>query len=60
MATLTELLKQENAADDDRRGVGAIPEVFREPGAAQKAYDRWLAAHQALTEAREADMEAGA
>ena len=59
MATLTELLKQENAADDARRAVGRVPEVLREPGAAQEAHDRWEDAHQALREALEADREAG-
>jgi hypothetical protein len=59
---LAELVQAENRADDERRAVGAIPEVLREPDAAREAYDQWMAAHQALAAAREAeaqDREAG-
>ena len=33
-------------ADDDRRAIGRIPEVLREPGAAAAAWKRWEAAHE--------------
>lgn len=59
MTRLAELLKAENNADDARRAVGGITEVLREPGAEDAAYAHWEAAHRALTEALEADMEAG-
>ena len=35
-------------ADDALRAVGAIPEVFRPPGAAAEAHARWEQAHAAL------------
>ncbi len=61
MTRLAELVQAENRADADRRAVGRIPDVLRQPGAAHRAHARWEAAHQALTEAREAetDREAG-
>ena len=49
--TLAELVKAEDAADAQRRAVGRIPEVLRQPGAARDAYARWEAAHQALSAA---------
>ncbi len=51
MSTLAELVKAEDAADAQRRAVGRIPEVLRQPGAAHDAYARWEAAHQALSAA---------
>ena len=51
MSTLAELVKAEDAADAQRRAVGRIPEVLRQPGAARDAYARWEAAHQALSAA---------
>ena len=56
MTRLAELLQAENRADDDRRAFGRVPEVLQQPGAAQEAYERWEAAHKALTEAREAEQ----
>jgi hypothetical protein len=55
-----ELVHAENSADADRRAVARVPDVLRQPGAAHEAHAHWEAAHQALTEAREAaDLEAG-
>ena len=51
VSTLAELVKAEDAADAQRRAVGRIPEVLRQPGAARDAYARWEAAHQALSAA---------
>ena len=61
MSTLAELVKAEGAADAQRRAVGRIPEVLRQPGAARDAYARWEAAHQALSVALggETELEAG-
>jgi hypothetical protein len=58
---LAELVRAENSADAERRAVGRIPEVLREPGATYEAYTRWEAAREALSAAREAetDREAG-
>ena len=58
---LADLLMAADRADDDRRAFGRVPEVLQQPGAAHEAYERWEAAHRALTEAREAetDREAG-
>jgi hypothetical protein len=58
---LADLLMAADRADDDRRAFGRVPEVLQQPGAAQEAYERWEAAHRALTEARKAetDREAG-
>jgi hypothetical protein len=59
-AQLAELRQAADRADDDRRAIGRIPEVLREPGAAAAAWARWETAHEALTAARrEAGMEAG-
>lgn len=46
--SLRELCEAEIEADDARRAIGAIPEVFRRPGAAREAYARWEQAHAAL------------
>jgi len=51
VSTLAELVKAEDTADAQRRAVGRIPEVLRQPGAAHDAYARWEAAHQALSAA---------
>ena len=61
MTRLAELVRAENSADSDRRAVARVPDVLRQPGAAHDAHARWEAAHQTLTEAREAetDREAG-
>jgi hypothetical protein len=61
VSRLAELVQAENRADDERRAVGAIPEVLRDPAAADEAYARWEAAHRALTAAcqAETDREAG-
>jgi len=58
---LAELRQAADQADDDRRAIGRIPEVLRDPGAATAAWERWEAAHEELTAAcREAaGMEAG-
>ena len=58
---LAELRRAADLADDDRRAIGRIPEVLREPGAAAAAWARWETAHEALTAAcREAaGLEAG-
>ena len=58
---LAELRQAADQADDDRRALGAIPEVLRDPGAAAAAWERWETAHEELTAAcREATgMEAG-
>ena len=60
MIRLAELVQAENRAHADRRAVGRVPDVLRQPGAAREAH-AWKAAHQALTEAREArtDREGG-
>jgi len=42
------LLEAEMDADDARHAVGAIPEIFRPPGAAAEAHARWEQAHAAL------------
>ena len=57
MATLAELVKAEDRADAERRAFGGVPEHHREPGAVRDAYTRWEAAHQALAEARAAEMD---
>ena len=57
--TLAELVKAENAADAERRAAAAVPEVLRDPGAVQDAWDRWEAAHRDLADAREQEWEAG-
>jgi hypothetical protein len=57
MIRLAELVQAENRADADRRAVGRVPDVLRQPGAAREAHARWEAAHQALTEAREAETD---
>jgi hypothetical protein len=57
MTRLAELVQAENRADADRRAVGRVPDVLRPPGAAHEAYERWEAAHRALTEAREAETD---
>jgi len=54
MIRLAELVQAENRADADRRAGGRVPDVFRQPGAAQEGHARWEAARQALTGAREA------
>jgi hypothetical protein len=61
MATLAELVKAEDAADAQRRAVARIPEHLKEPDTARSAWDRWEAAHEALTAALagESDLEAG-
>lgn len=58
---LAELRQAADQADNDRRALGAIPEVLRDPGAAAAAWQRWETAHEELTTAcREAaGMEAG-
>jgi hypothetical protein len=57
---LQQLLEAEMDADDARRAVGAIPEVFRLPGAATQAHARWEQAHADLQAARhEPEPEAG-
>ena len=58
---LARLRQAADQADDDRRALGRIPEVLREPGAAMTAWERWETAHEALTAAcREAaGLEAG-
>jgi len=56
MIRLAELVQAENRADADRRAVGRVPDVLRQPGAAHEAH-AWTAAHQALTEAREAGTD---
>ena len=54
------LLEAEMDADDARRAVGAVPEVFRPPGAAEQAHARWEQAHAELQAAlREPEPEAG-
>jgi hypothetical protein len=54
------LLEAEMNADDARRAVGAIPEIFRPPGAAAEAHARWDQAHAALqTALNEPEPEAG-
>jgi len=58
-ASLAELVRAVNRADADRRAVASVPEVLRHPGSVHEAYARWEAAHQTLTAAREAEMEAG-
>lgn len=60
MSTLLELGKAVDEADDERRAVARVPEVLREPGAADEAWNRWVAAREALTAARHAELEAGA
>lgn len=60
MATLAELVKAEVAADAERRAWGAVPDVFRPPGAVHEAWSRWEAAHRDLAEARAAQLEAAA
>jgi len=57
MIRLAELVQAENRADADRRAVGRVPDVLRQPGAAHEAHARWKAAHQALSEAREAGTD---
>lgn len=58
---LAELRQAADLADDDRRAIGRIPEVLREPAAAAAAWERWEAAHETLTAARrEAGLEAEA
>ena len=57
MTRLAELVRAETAADADRRAVTRAPDVLRQPGAAHEAHARWESAHQALTEAREAEMD---
>jgi len=53
-------LEAEMNADDARRAVGAIPEVFRPPNAAADAHARWEQAHAALQAAlNEPEPEAG-
>ena len=42
------LLEAEMNADDARRAVGAITEIFRPPGAAAEAHARWERAHATL------------
>ena len=55
---LAELRQAADLADDDRRAIGRIPEVLREPAAAAAAWERWEAAHETLTAARrEAGLE---
>ena len=55
---LAELRQAADQADDDRRALGAIPEVLREPGIAAAAWARWETAHETLTAARrEAGLE---
>jgi len=58
---LAELRQAADQADDNRRAIGRIPEVLRQPGAAAAAWQRWEAAHEALTAACRdaAGMEAG-
>ena len=54
------LLEAEMNADDARRAVGAITEIFRPPGAAAEARARWEQAHAALQAAlNEPEPEAG-
>ena len=60
MNRLQALLEAETEADDARRAVGAIPEVFRPPNAAAAAHARWEQAHAALQAAlNDLDPEAG-
>ena len=60
MNQLQALLEAEMDADDARRAVGAIPEIFRPPGAAAEAHARWEHAHAALQAAlNEPEPEAG-
>ena len=56
MSRLAQLVQAESRADADRRAVGRVPDVLRRPGAAHEAH-AWKAAHQALTEAREAGTD---
>jgi hypothetical protein len=57
---LAELRRAADQAGDDRRAIGSVPGVWRDPGAAAAAWARWEAAHEALTAARrEAGLEAG-
>ena len=58
---LAELRQAADQADDNRRAIGRIPEVLREPGAAAAAWERWEAAHAELTTAchEATGMEAG-
>jgi hypothetical protein len=57
---LQALLEAEMDADDARRAVGSIPEVFRPPGAAEQAHVRWEQAHAQLQAALgEPEPEAG-
>ena len=60
MNRLRDLLAAETGADDARRAIGAIPDVFRLPGAAAEAYARWEQAHADLQAAlKEPSLEAG-
>ena len=60
MNRLKALLEAETEADDARRAVGAIPEIFRPPNAAADAHSRWEQAHDALQAAlNEPEPEAG-
>lgn len=60
MSTLLELGKAVDQLDDERRAVARVPEVLRQPGAADEAWDRWEAARKELSAARDAEFEAGA
>jgi hypothetical protein len=60
VSQLQKLLDAEMDADDARRAVGAIPEVFRPAGAAGQARARWEQAHAQLQAAlRDPEPEAG-
>lgn len=60
MNRLQALREAEMDADDARRAAGTIPEVFRQPGAAEAAHARWEQAHGQLQAALgEPEPEAG-
>ena len=60
MNQLQALLEAETEADNARRAVGAVPEVFRPPNAAAEAHARWEHAHAELRAAlNDPELEAG-
>jgi len=56
MIRLAELVQAENRADADRRAVGRVPDVLRQPGAAHEAHAAGKPP-PSLSEAREAGTD---